>query len=86
METRIFYKVAKIIGLVMLCHQLSITQSVYGGLRIPCDSYSQDQSRQPSTSGGSQIKYGPFNRLFILNNPKSMGFDAIICGKNRAFL
>ncbi len=34
MKNRIFFIVANLIGLIVLCHQLCLTQTVYGGLRI----------------------------------------------------
>ena len=37
MKTRIFFNVVNLIGLVVICHQLCIAQTVYGGLRIPYD-------------------------------------------------
>ncbi|MBK9735997.1 MAG: hypothetical protein IPO92_13990 [Saprospiraceae bacterium] len=37
MKTRIFFNVVNIIGLILICHQLCIAQTVYGGLQIPYD-------------------------------------------------
>ena len=37
MKTRMFFNVVNLIGLIVLCHQLCLTQTVYGGLRIPYD-------------------------------------------------
>ena len=40
MKTSLILKVVNLIGLVVLCHQLCIAQTFYGGLRIPYDSCS----------------------------------------------
>ena len=37
MKNRIFFIVANLIGLMVLCHQLCISQTAYSGLRIPYD-------------------------------------------------
>ncbi len=40
MKTRMFFNVVNLFGLIVLCHQLCIAQTFYGGLRIPYDNCS----------------------------------------------
>jgi len=58
MKTRVLFIVANLIGLIVLCHQLCIAQTVYSGLQIPSDTCILDgRSNHGVTSSATSISY-----------------------------
>ena len=63
MKTRMFFNVVNLIGLIVLCNQLCIAQTIYGGLQIPYD---------PCSPCSGNVSYG--NTAYF-NLPQQVASD-----------